>query len=76
MKGSPPIVTVPVRCEVELFAAMEIETLPLPDPLVPLVTVSQPAPLVASQVHELPAVTATVAVSAATPAEREAGEML
>jgi len=42
-------------------------TVPLPDPLAPLVTVIQLAPLVAVQVQPLPAVTLTLPVPVPGP---------
>jgi hypothetical protein len=47
---------VPVRGVVLVFAATVNETVPLPDPLAPPLTVIHAAPLVAVQAHPLPAV--------------------
>jgi hypothetical protein len=62
--GCPAIVTIAVRAVVDGLAVAENETLPFPVPD-PAVTVSQPALLVAVQVHEEPAVTPTSPVLAA-----------
>jgi hypothetical protein len=45
----PAIVSVPLRDEVELFALTENATVPLPEPVLPLVTVIQDALLTAVQ---------------------------
>lgn len=75
VKASPPIVTDPIRCAVLVFAAIEIETLPLPVPPALPATVSHEAPLVAAHSQELSAVTATVADPAAALADCAAGEI-
>ena len=72
---SPPIVTMPVRGEVVVFAPIVIVTEPLPLPLAPLVMVSQAALLAAVQAQLLPAVTVTVCDSPAAPAVLDAGLM-
>lgn len=51
VKVLPAIVTVVVLELVLLLAAIEHVTLPLPEPLLPDVTVSHDAPLVAVQEH-------------------------
>jgi len=53
-----PIVTVPARLAVVVFAATVTATVPFPLPPGP--TVIQPAPLAALQAHAAPAVTVTV----------------
>ena len=60
----PPIVIVPVRATVVVFAAALQPTLPLPVPEAPVVTVSHASLLVAVQLHEL-AVTVIVPLPAA-----------
>jgi hypothetical protein len=54
----PPIVRLPVRAVVLVFAAALKLTAPSPDPLAPAVTVIQGAPLDAIQAHPTPEVTA------------------
>jgi hypothetical protein len=66
VKGLPPIVSVPVRDVVAVFAATSNVTEPLPLPLAPAVTVIHAALLVAVQAHPVAAVTVTAA--AVTPA--------
>ena len=56
----PATVSVPTRCEVEGFAVALKVTVPLPDPLAPLLMVSQAALLAAVHVHPLAVVTAVV----------------
>ena len=58
MNVSAPTLIVAVRCVIEVFAATVKLTVPAPEPLAPLVIVTQPAPLVVDQAHPLPAVTA------------------
>jgi hypothetical protein len=48
-----------LRDAVAVLAAAVTLTVPLADPVAPLVTVNHPAPLVAVQVHPLAAVTVT-----------------
>jgi hypothetical protein len=69
VKVDPAIVTVPVRDDEPVLSAKLTVVEPLPEPLLPAVTVSQPLLLVAVQVHPLDAVTATVAVPAVEPAD-------
>jgi hypothetical protein len=57
VKVCPPTVIVPARGVVVVFAATLKVTVPLPDPLAPLVTLIQLAPLVAVHAHPAPAVT-------------------
>ena len=57
----PATVSVPVWGDVDVLAATEYPTVPLPLPLAPLVIVSQLALLVAVQPHPLVVVTPTVA---------------
>jgi len=71
----PAIVSVADRCAVVVFAATEYETVPLPLPAAPAVTVSHEALLVADQVHPVTAVTATVPVEVPPPTEMLVGEM-
>lgn len=49
----PAIVTVPVRDVVAVLAATDIETVPLPVPDPPAVTMIHPAPLAAVQLQPL-----------------------
>ena len=72
----PAIVTVPVRDAVPAFAATWTDTLPLPLPEAPAVTVIHAALLTADHVHEVLAVTPTVKVPPAELADWLAGEML
>ncbi len=72
----PAIVTVPVRGAVPALAATLSDTLPLPLPDAPAVTVIHAALLSADHPHEVPAVTPTVNVPPADPADWLAGEML
>lgn len=72
----PAIVTVPVRDTVPVFAATRTDTLPLPLPEAPAVTVIHEALLSADHVHEVLAVTPTVNVPPPEPADWLAGEML
>jgi hypothetical protein len=71
----PAIVSVPVRGDVTVLAAMEKATVPLPDPLAPDVIVSQASLLVA--VHEQPLVVVTVALldPAVAAGFKEVGEI-
>jgi hypothetical protein len=71
----PPIVMKPVLAEFDVFAAMEYWTVPFPDPLPPLVTVSQETELVAVHEHAAPVVTVTVPDEASDPDETELGEV-
>ncbi len=57
VKVAPAIVSVPVRLDATVFAAMLNPTVPLPDPVAPLVTVIHAALLAA--VHEQPVATVT-----------------
>jgi len=58
VKVAPAIVSVPVRLEATVFAATLNPTVPLPDPVAPLVTVIHAALLAA--VHEQPVATVTL----------------
>lgn len=69
------IVAVPVRDDVEVFAATAIVTLPLPVPLVADVKVSQPALLDADHAQLLPAVMPTVVDSPSAMEVRAVGEI-
>jgi hypothetical protein len=72
----PAIVTVPVRAG-PLFAATEYETVPLPVPLAPAVTVIHAALLAAVQGHvPAEAVTLTVPVDAVAAGLTEVGEIV
>jgi hypothetical protein len=64
-KVCPAIVTVPVRCEVLVFAATLTATMRLPVPVEPDVTLSHDALLVVLQVQRLVVVTVTFVVSPA-----------
>jgi len=55
----PAIVSVPVWLDVDVFAAAEYVTVPLPDPLAPVVTLSHDALLAAVQLQPLVVVTVT-----------------
>jgi len=72
----PAIVTVPVRDAVPVFAATLSDTVPLPLPEEPEVTVIHATLLSADHPHEVPAVTPTVNVPPPEPADWLAGEML
>jgi hypothetical protein len=69
----PATVKVPLRAEVEVFAATEYEAAPLPEPLAPEVTVIQLAPLVAAHLHEPVVVTLALEVPPAAVAVAEVG---
>ena len=58
----PPIVSAPLRDDVDVFAVTEYVTEPFPEPLAPPVIVIQEALSVAVHAQPLPAVTATLAV--------------
>jgi hypothetical protein len=63
VKVLPPIVSVPLRADVVVFAAAENPTVPLPEPGVPEVTVSQLVLLDAAvHAHPASAVTPTLPV--------------
>ena len=66
LKVCPPMVTVPVRGVPTVLAATVNDTVPLPVPVAPAVTVIQLAPLVA--VRAQPVVPVTVTVAAPPPA--------
>jgi len=68
------MVSVPVRAAPE-FAATEYPTVPLPEPLAPLVTVSHDAFDVAVQAQPDPAVTETVPLVAPAAGLELAGEI-
>jgi hypothetical protein len=65
------MVTVPVREVVAVFWATEMETVPLPDPLAPLVTVIHAALETAVQEQPLVEVTFTLALPPLLPTEVE-----
>ena len=65
VKTSPPTVIVPVRSEAPVFAVALKAAVPSPEPLAPLVTVSQEALLTAVHAHPAAAVTAMLPVPAA-----------
>ena len=71
----PATVSVAFRAALEGFAATEKPTAPLPVPLAPLVTVTQPAPLDAVQPQPPTAVTATLDAAAALDVEKAVDEM-
>src|SRR5687768_6964613 len=64
VKVWPAMVIVPVREDVELLAATEYETVPLPVPAAPAVIVIHAALLVADHGHVPTALTATLPVDA------------
>ena len=72
----PAIVTVPVREVVAVFEATLRETVPLPVPDAPAVTVIQAAPLTAVQVHPVVPVTVAVKGPPIAVADFEVGETL
>jgi hypothetical protein len=72
----PAIVTVPVRDAVPAFAATRTDTLPLPLPEAPAVTVIHATLLSADQVHAVLAVTPTENVPPPEPADWLVREML
>jgi hypothetical protein len=76
VKVFPAIVIVPARGLVEGFAATLYPTVPLPDPVAPLVTVIHAALLVAVQLQPATDVTATVPLLAPPATETLAGERL
>ena len=59
---APAIVSVPVRLEATVLVATLKPTVPLPDPVAPLVTVIQVALLAALHAHPVPAVTVLLPV--------------
>ena len=69
----PATVSVAVRDEVEVLAAMLYATEPFPLPLAPLVMVIHVAVVVAVQAHPVPAVTVTDAVPAPAIADWVSG---
>ena len=72
--GWPATVSVPTRCDVEVFAVALKVTVPLPLPLAPLLMVSHPALLVAVHVQPVAAVTLVVDDPAAEVSVRDVGE--
>jgi hypothetical protein len=72
-KTRPPIVSVPVRAAFDVLASIAYWTVPFPEPLPPLVTVSHEAELVAVQEQAPAAVTVTDPDEAAEPEETELG---
>ena len=75
MKVWSPIVTVPVRLAVVVFAATVTRTVPFPLPPVEL-SVIQPAPLAALQAHPVAAVTATEKGPPAAAGEAAVGRIV
>jgi len=69
----PPTVTVAVRELAPVFTVVEKETVPLPEPELPLVIVSQLAVLAAFQAQVEPVVTATAPALAPEPSDTELG---
>jgi hypothetical protein len=69
------MVMVPVRADEEVLAATLKPTVPLPEPLPPLVIVSQAALLVAVHAQALVVVTAVEEAWPALPAASDAGVM-
>jgi hypothetical protein len=74
VKVCPATVTVPVREDVVVLAAMVSETVPFPFPDPFPLTVIQAALLAAVHTHPLPAVTDTVTLSPLAGALQLAGE--
>ena len=72
---APAIVSVPVRIDATVFAATLKPTVPLPDPVAPLVTVIQAALLAAVQVHPVAADTALLPLAAAAVKDWLVGEI-
>ena len=72
----PAIVTRPVRDEVAVLAATDSDTVPLPAPDAPAVTVIQDAPLDAVQLQPVVRVTVTVNGPPVDVAELEVGDTL
>ena len=60
VKVRPPIVRLPLRDAVVLFAATSKATVPLPEPVAPAVMRTHATLLVAVQAHPIELVTATV----------------
>jgi len=75
VKVWPATVSVPLRACVEPFVAALKLTVPLPEPLAPLVIVSHPALLVAVHAHPLVAVTAVDPVPPAPGTDWLVGEI-
>jgi len=72
----PPIVSVAVLAVVVVFDAAVNPTLPEPEPLAPLVTVTQEALLVAVQLHPVAVVTITVPLPPAAGIDWLVGEIV
>jgi hypothetical protein len=70
----PAMLTSPLRCVEAVLAATDIETVPLPLPFAPPVTVIHAAPLDAVQAHPLAAVTPALVVAPAAGAVNESGD--
>ena len=70
----PAMVSVPVRGDVDVFAAIENATAPLPLPLAPDVMVSQEALLVAVQLQPVAVVTLALLELAAAPGVSDVGD--
>ena len=70
----PAMVSVPARGDVDVLAAMEKATVPLPLPLTPDVIVSQEALLVAVQLHPVAVVTLVLLELTAAPGVTAVGE--
>lgn len=74
MKVRPAIATVATRVPPSFGAALTV-TLPLPVPLLPFVTASHPAELVAVHAHVFAAATETIAPSPPDASVADAGEI-
>ena len=72
---APAIVSVPVRLEATVFAATLKPTVPLPEPVAPLVTVIHAALLAAVHAHPVGIVTSLLPVPAAAVNDWLAGEI-
>ncbi len=71
----PATVKVPDRVAVDVFVATVYPTVPLPEPLAPLVTAIHELLLVAVQAQPVLAVTAVVALPPAAGSDCDAGEI-
>jgi hypothetical protein len=75
VKVAPAIVSVPLRLDATVFAATLKPTVPLPEPVAPLVNVIQAALLAAVHAHPVAAVTLLLPVPAAAVKDCVVGEI-